>query len=498
MEEKHNSVIVIIKTEDGTSCLENMKRRDVINKRCSTAQPPPPQPQAMIDKSGASGADSTVVREKGSVEQNKDITSSLRMRFNRSMFASTRMKNTDSSGIRATTSSNMPPQAMMDKSGAAGAHSNAVKEQVGVERNKDITSSIRMRLNRSLCTSTNTNNTDLPETRPAIISITPCSKSCMPLVEQANNFRTALCIALSRDRSIPQLQHATSLYIPYIAYLSSHEQATTSKNLHWRSCHSWYTGGVLLEFCFVICLSGIFDLKTFFSEIHRCPNYSIDEIKKNIRLLCASAGKWKYIKDILLPKVLSHEYGIDSNNKQMPIQLNYNYLNSMYLLCISSAQILHAWRAKCSNLSSSVIAKVSSYVFQQSKHALSQFPQGTSPVIIEWTKQINQIAGAWSYSYIANSLVNQQVNVSFKIVALREGIRLLEIVKRGDLLGCWVEDDEIEVLKKELYQAEQDNFIAYANSIPDVNEIVLPVGKSLVKPLIFDTKSLEDIAVSSS
>lgn len=295
-------------------------------------------------------------------------------------------------------------------------------------------------------------------------------------------------------------------------------------------------GGVLLELGFVLSLSALSDVRAVFED-EPLGSFASTAVTaamtvSNIKTLCKAAGKFKYLRDTLIPQILLHEHRIDDGQRSVPIELDERFGDAMYSMCLAGAQLLSVRRAKTSNMSASIICKLcvecrklaassltALHNVQRAVNASANTAGGGGDDMtvdlrdyLYLVEHIGYLSNAWCYYHYSVTVddiagMDDAAKVALKISALRyvksnmkrlldsSVVKLNVVQKEEQLQGSndyvngtarVIGEKDYDMVDKSLQDLEHENTVVYQVSTPNIEKLVLPVGKALVQPTKFE------------
>lgn len=317
---------------------------------------------------------------------------------------------------------------------------------------------------------------------------------CPSTARRASALRFSVVTAISNARDVSVVAHALDAYVPYALacwHLSDAMPHPPKAVLSWQSGLREVNtteatglrvaaGGLAMEAAFVVGLSALLPMRRIVETEANFGMLPDADLIDQIKTLQAAAGIMHYVRDHIAPKALADFSGVPPPE----ILPQVADLLADFALCL--AQLLHVRRAATGGMSAATLAKLSAAANQQSAVLLSKHEAAIragallNPSVKSAASHLALLARGWTLQYLAATTVTSN-NCGAKVCALRCAIGLLKTASTSPMLGTLAALD-ILALQKQLDDTIGENRIVYQHAIPDINDLQLPLARSLVSP----------------
>lgn len=346
----------------------------------------------------------------------------------------------------------------------------------------------------------------LPSTQPASLA-TLLPQGPQKLLLAADVVRADLVNTMANFRERPMLVHALDAYRPYaiaIARVSAELRKNGETNIAkvpWSSglVNSQYKSTVFqvsleAESAMICMLSGMTTIREVLETPCKFGMGTDVQIVEQIKSLQKTAGLFKYVHECVAPNALGQHSGTP------PPEIVPAVSNMLSALAIATAQTLHVRRAIISKMSSATVAKLG----MAAREHVEQFRELLTKCHREQTllstdfdhvaAELGNLSRGWLYLYSAN---NYDIPAP-KITAFEEAIKLLGKASGGRIVAQAAKES-LETLQRKLDDAKNENKVVHRESVPTVQELVLPQGRSLISVTEFEPPTVpEDDTVNQS
>lgn len=339
----------------------------------------------------------------------------------------------------------------------------------------------------------------LPLTQPiSLVSLLPQGPT--KLLHAADAARADVVNTLSSLRDTHTLVHVIDAYKPY-AIAVARISATLRMQGHaaaarapWNSglIHSQHASSVFqvsleAESAFICVLSGTTAIRQVLETPCQLGMDNEVQIVDQIKSLQKAAGLLKYVEERVAPTGLGQHPGTP------PPEIVPVVANMLSTLAIAIAQILHVRRAIASNMSPATVAKlavaarehVNRYVETMAKCRTERVLLSTD--FDQVAAELKYLASAWAYLYSAVGFETPAP----RIAALEHAKELLEKGSHGGVVAQAAKES-LETLQNQVDDARNENRVVHRESVPNVSELTLPLGRSLVSVTPFQPISVPE------
>lgn len=306
--------------------------------------------------------------------------------------------------------------------------------------------------------------------------------------------RVALATALANRRDLNIVASVTEEYLPYAltAWQMSDELSKRGHNLSqsvtWMSAlmdndgnTASTVGGMALEAAMVTMLSALNAFRRVLETPGLLGMAQEVELISQVKELQRAAGKFSFLRDNLAPFALAIHDG-----NPVP-EICPSVAGALYSLTLAIAQSLHVRRAHMNNMSASTLLKISAAARELVLEVRPQLDEAVrnkasvSRSVTTATMEIEALVSGWTFQFLAEV----EEDAGKKCAALRGAVEQLEQGAKGEIVAK-VAEIELEALREKLEDAMNENRIVYQDAVPEVDELVIPPGRSLVSATVFE------------